>query len=681
MNGTAARFLRLGMSLSGLVILGWVLTGQAAPPAQEGLPTDWSHRHLIFSQPATFEQVNRITSEPRYWQQFFRDNVKRTLPADAAASGDATSMVPGSQGFWSESMGSGASVGAGNYPAKYAFQINSASCSDFVVFSTGLAGTSGQASIVAYDNLYSGCGTIPTTYWAFNTGGTILTSPTISPSGSQVAFVQTNAGLLGTLVLLKWAAGTGTVSAPTTLTAVANGAYRTCTAPCMTTILLKNTTGNVADDTTSSVFPDYTNDTIWVGGATGYLYKITGVFRGTPTNVITGGFPAHMTAGSALSSPVYDPTSGFVFVGDYSGFLNKVSATGVVTRSGQVDFGTGLVAGPIVDSTTGSVFVFSSDSSTRCTGGTAPCAAVYRFGTGFGSGGFGTNRAVGASQAAPPNPNPLYEGGFDSAYLTSGTGNLYVCGNTAGAPTLYRIPVTPGALAAVVAGPPLASATTGCSPVTDVPNPNTGSERIFASAQGSGAGTNCSSGGCIMNFSVQPWQPSTAYVVRQEILDTHFQIQVVRVAGTSGAAHPGWSVAVDGNTNDAGTLKWTNQGPYAVNYPAWVASNVYAANAEIVDSNGNVEWTKAGGTSKAGTAPPWSAAVNGATVDGTVNWVNLGAIASFSLATAGGTSGVIMDNTVVGDSQVYFSTQRNQTCTTSGVLGGCAMQASQSALQ
>jgi hypothetical protein len=59
----------------------------------------------------------------------------------------------------------------------------------------------------------------------------------------------------------------------------------------------------------------------------------------------------------------------------------------------------------------------------------------------------------------------------------------------------------------------------------------------------------------------------------------------------------------------------------------------------------------------------------------------LGALATFSVATAGGTSGVIMDNTVVGDSQVYFSTQGNQTCVTSGTSGGCAMQASQSALQ
>ncbi len=147
------------------------------------------------------------------------------------------------------------------------------------------------------------------------------------------------------------------------------------------------------------------------------------------------------------------------------------------------------------------------------------------------------------------------------------------------------------------------------------------------------------------------------------------------------AAHPGWSMAVNGNTNDAATLRWTNQGPYVVNYPAWQPSHAYAAGAEILDSNGKVEWTAAAGTSKAGAAPPWSTTVSGTTADGTVSWRNLGALATFSLATAGGTSGVIMDNTVVGDSQVYFSTQGNQTCTTFGGLGGCAIQASQSALQ
>ena len=170
----------------------------------------------------------------------------------------------------------------------------------------------------------------------------------------------------------------------------------------------------------------------------------------------------------------------------------------------------------------------------------------------------------------------------------------------AGAPTLYRITINAGALGAVAAGPPLASATTGCSPVTDISNPNTGGEQIFASAQGSGAGNNCAAGGCLMNFNVQPWQPSTAYTVGQEILDTHFHIQVVTVAGTSGATAPTWKAGADASTADAGTLLWTSQGAYAVNYPVWQASTAYAAGAEILDTNGNVEWVKKAGTSGSG---------------------------------------------------------------------------------
>src|SRR5450631_3964001 len=74
MNGNAARFLRLGVSLSGLVVLGWVLTGQAAKPAKHGIPltTDWSHSHLIFSRPGTAEQLARVSQDPRYEQQIYR---------------------------------------------------------------------------------------------------------------------------------------------------------------------------------------------------------------------------------------------------------------------------------------------------------------------------------------------------------------------------------------------------------------------------------------------------------------------------------------------------------------------------------------------------------------------------------------------------------------------------------
>ena len=52
--------------------------------------------------------------------------------------------------------------GGGGYPAKYSFLTTSANCDstatpDFVAYNTGLAGSATQASIIAYDNLYSGC--------------------------------------------------------------------------------------------------------------------------------------------------------------------------------------------------------------------------------------------------------------------------------------------------------------------------------------------------------------------------------------------------------------------------------------------------------------------------------------------------------------------------------------------
>jgi hypothetical protein len=53
------------------------------------------------------------------------------------------------------------------------------------------------------------------------------------------------------------------------------------------------------------------------------------------------------------------------------------------------------------------------------------------------------------------------------------------------------------------------------------------------------------------------------------------------------------------------------------------------------------------------------------------------------VAESGGSSGIIIDNDAVtaGASQIYFTTLDNQTCKTSGGTGGCAVQASQSALK
>ncbi|HTW59278.1 MAG TPA: hypothetical protein VMD99_14195 [Terriglobales bacterium] len=701
MTGTTARLVRFGTGLLGLAALGWFLTGHAAEPTPEGLPTDWTHQHVIFSQPGTAEQAQRVGGDLRYWQQWYRQKMSRALAEQAAhaATYPVSSRVGSQQqnADWSENLGSGASAGAGNFPAKYSYLTNSWNCGrnakpDYVVFGTGLQGTSGQASIVAYDNLYSGCsGTVPQVYWAYNTGGQMLTSPVVSEDGKQVAFVQTDGGF-GIVTLLKWASSaTESVTSPSTLVPVGLSSYRACVAPCMTEVFIVDGQGTEINDTTSSVFVDYTHDTLWVGGALGWLHKITGVFRGTPAEVTTGGFPVQVYPAdpTSLSSPVYDFASTDVFVGDYGGYFYRVnSSTGVATRSAQVDHETGLVAAPIVDSTAELIYVFSSnDASTSCSSG--PCAAVYEFTPTFASGAKPTRQTVGVGSTLT-TPNPLYEGALDGAYETStnATGSLFVCGNTGGDPTLYQITITKGVFKLLATGPTLASSAAGCSPVSDVPNPNISSvtsEWIFASAKASGNGNSCASGGCIMNFANKAWTAATAYVVGQEIMDDHFQVQVARTPGTSGATAPAWAIAIGGGTSDGTTgLTWVNQGPQTAGHAPWAATKAYALHQEILDSNGNIEDVNTPGTSGS-TPPTWSTTVGVATKDGSVSWLNVGTLATASLAAAGGTSGIIMDNTVppaelAGASQIYYSTQTNQTCGTSGT-GGCAVQASQSALQ
>ena len=171
-------------------------------------------------------------------------------------------------------MGSGATVGAGNYPAKFSFNETTASCaSDFIVYNTGLLGSSGsggQPSILAYNNVYTACegdglGTAPAVYWSYYTGGQIQTSPVFSRDGSQIAFLQTT-GAVASLVLLKWQAGSGLLVYP--VTPASNAAYPTCAAPCMTTLALVDAS-IAANDTQSSVFYDYADDAAYVGDDSG----------------------------------------------------------------------------------------------------------------------------------------------------------------------------------------------------------------------------------------------------------------------------------------------------------------------------------------------------------------------------------------------------------------------------
>ncbi|MGO9084533.1 MAG: hypothetical protein ACLQBK_04840 [Candidatus Sulfotelmatobacter sp.] len=718
MEGKVSRVVRLGAGLLGLMTLGWVLIGHAAKPVLEGLPTDWTHRHIIFSQPATAELAGIVARDPRYWQQWYRQNVAHVLDdgvensAEIATWRDRPKATSSIHRDWSEGLGNLGTVGAGNYPAKYSFSVTTASCGsaatpDFVAFSTGLTGSGTQASIVAFDNLYSGCptGTIPSVYWAYNTGGQILTSPVFSRDGSQLAFVQTSAGA-ASLVLLRWKASTTeTVGGPVAPTSVPPASYPGCTTPCMTTIALTSGGGTPAatNDTTSSVFYDYVGDTAWVGDAKGWLHQFTPVFSNTaaPAEIRTAPWPVQVntTAPTALTSPVHDHVSGNVFVEDQGGFLYAVSASsGAVTTSGRLDFAPAadIVGGLVVDPSAQKVYVFaSSDGTTNCTG-PAPCSAVYQLATNF-TGGTGSEVTVGTSSAAP---NPLYDGAFDNAYQTSlnATGNIYVCGDTGVNPMLWQVPITAGTFGTALEVAPLTPVGNhrACSPVTDILNPSAAGgapeERVFFSVTLNAHPTICANGGCALSLVNMPWQKGTTYSVGQEVLiyriaSTAFYVDVAINAtpGTSGGTVPAWPAAIGNVTHDGG-VTWLNQGTAVFTALAnWAGGHAYAQRARIVDSNGNVEVVIVGGAgTSGGTDPAWATTAGLNTTDGTVTWVNAGVLAAAGLPATGGTSGIIIDNTVsqttqAGASQLYFSTLGNEACPTTST--GCAVQASQTQLK
>jgi hypothetical protein len=525
-----------------LLILLLMMTLSLSMRAQEaerfGLPTDWSHRYMVFSAPASPEQAAKLSQDPRYAQQWLRRDferrhrrrrVHRDLHRD-----------------WSVSMGAGASVGAGQYPAKYSFSTTTDSCTtDFAAFNTSLPGAATQASIIAYNNLYVGCGgTVPSVYWAYDTGGTISTSVTLSLDGTQLAFVQAQAGV-ATLVVLKWSASTTeTAAAPTVLSSTAAGSYRACTAPCMTTLTFHATAGNdpTPADSNSSPYYDYTpgSDTLYVGDNAGYLHQFTGVFEGTPAETTTT-WPVR-AATAPLSNPIYDPVTGNVFVttsfqtsNNSGGRLQTVCATstcaGINNGNTTVEIGTATPSGilgpdtlgndncrgtgtsgnasnlrldaPIVDSSAGKVYVFLGNDG----GGNS---AVIQFPTLVSATSYQSCPAEIHVGAGSTTGIPLFAGSFDNLYFSSSngaspSGNLYVCGNTSGDATLYQVGITSNAMASTSTSVlAVSTANTTCSPVTEIYSASEDLMFLSVEASGSTSGAvNCpSNAGCLMSFSV-----------------------------------------------------------------------------------------------------------------------------------------------------------------------------------
>ena len=437
------------------------------------------------------------------------------------------------------------------------------------------SGTAGQPTIIAFNQLYNGtCTTAtgrdaaddakaPNVMWSYNTGAgyVVETSPVLSwhDNAKQVAFIQRNnsTGALQ-LVLLKPAALTTSAARlaaaanPAALTNSTASQYVTArgqAAAAMHVITLNGTTNTGNVPTYSSPFVDYAKDELYVGDGNGRLHKIAGVFKGSPAEVTTNGFPVTVAAGMKLSPPVY--YKGNVYIGSQSGAgdtggkLHRIVSTDGTqkfdSKKLSIANAIGLREAPIVTGTpvsTGSVFVFlfndgSAGNTTDCapTGGNQnSCRVVARFVPGFAASADPAERAyVGRGN----NVNStLYAGAFDDAYYDSanGTGAMYIIGGEpvdTFIPHLWKIPLVNGTLGQSVMGSKLSDKTCStfdnCGALDANGNPpanntvkwnwspvayakRSGYEYIYFSMPSNGSQTGCT-GACLYMYPLNQFVP------------------------------------------------------------------------------------------------------------------------------------------------------------------------------
>jgi hypothetical protein len=547
----------LGTAIVIALFLGARTRAQGPGNNPSHLPTDWSHRHMVFSRPNSFWQAWDLQKEPRYWHQWARQNGWALRSANSRIWNHGRDRggerdVDGDDGHapahnparrdWALSLGANGTVGAGQFPAKFTFDVNATpSCTaDYVAFTTSLAGSATVPSIVGFDNLYSTqpaaggfCNNAgPTVKWAYNTNpagdvtGTTLTSPVLSFDGTMIAFVEsrTNANGGSILHILKWKPGAGvtvqgTIAAPATPdTLMAAGqAWNTTNCPAANSCIVNIVYSGAQPDTVSSPYYDYATDVLYAGDDNGVLHKFTGVFLGTPAEVITGGWPLTVNATATLTGPVLDFTSKNIFVGDNTGrlsFVREVGSTAGACGSGsppclgsvsQALTGS-IVDPPIVDGSTGRVLVFDGTETSGNDG------SVFQFDTALTAGSKVTVRIGGNQGITPTAGDVLHAGTFDDAYFSVGpaSGHLYTCGKDPGfnnRPAIYRLAFNGSGVLSAAAGTPLVNLTNtfsligdACSPVTELKNGAT--DRIFFSfainANPGGTATGCTAGqGCV----------------------------------------------------------------------------------------------------------------------------------------------------------------------------------------
>jgi hypothetical protein len=393
--------------------VGLVWAQETGSPNRIGVPQDWSQHQLVFSRDGLALHPEVADGEPRILHQvmqrwgsesgFFHGAQIAADPISGSINRD-----------WNVALGAGR-LAPLMFPAKYSFDPGAPpDCTnDYVVFALSTQGvTGGQANLVGFNNLYSGsggiCGAAPSVMFAYDvttvTGGKNATSPVLSLDGKKIAFVET-VSTDAVFHVLTWTAGQGTITR--------------AAAPTMTSLHF-----SAGGSTRTSPWVDYVTDTAYVGDDDGHVFKINGVFKGTPT---LAGAPWPVTLGTVpylLTPPVLDFGRGLLMVGNGNGVLFSINtATGAVqSLTVGTGAGRGILGPPIVDPTNGTTFVVTSNDGTS---GAALVEVDTATLTVLAKGHIGIGSRTGTTVK-------LYQPALDNNYYNNpSTGKVRLCGTGA----------------------------------------------------------------------------------------------------------------------------------------------------------------------------------------------------------------------------------------------------------
>ena len=422
-----------------------------------------------------------------------------TYTYSSCATGGAVTTISGGTFTLNTDPGGGQT-----YPAKFNFDLagETPDCTnDYVAIGIPAipsTGTSGQANIVGYNNLYAGsggtCTTGPTLRFAYAVGsGEVPASIELSLDGTQLAFIENqfpNPAVSNPTSVyhdLTWTAGDGTTAGPI---APANDQKLTLSGASTTAPFIDyDPNANAAYVTTYS----------WAT-STGTLYKISPAFGGSPQKVWSVSIPA------IPSAPVFDTLSQNVFFTDSAGNIDAVHDDGTTIPTGIT---TTLASGAGASRSVNPVTVDSSNQvvyTTFSSNSAGTFSLVVQAPTSLS----GVTSSVTIGQAPYMTYTGPYGIDFNNAYYEgTGTPVLFAVGkSTANGAILYAVPFTtatpfPGSITTPSTSTALTTGIGDASVPTEFFNSNSGADYLFVGvANNCVATTGGGSAGCVMSLNI-----------------------------------------------------------------------------------------------------------------------------------------------------------------------------------